>query len=356
MWTLERTKETESELLRKGIHGIDMDLKKREYMEQSIDIKRLVLVLGKKIWLILAAVVVGAVLGGITYKVVTHITNGEPEYRASADYYISFFESGPDYYNAYTWDNILRDDPIVDYALTLLPKEITKDMVKAAVSGEMLGDYRILTVHVNAETKEKADLIAKAYQESLWNFGQEMALLDKVEVWSQEEAIPFQKNTKTLNAAFLGALLTVVLTIFVLLFYYILEDAVYVERDAQRRFGLPVYGLLTKGNDGLQKQMFEDNLKFVFGDAEVETWNAEVDPAQGDYEHLRNVEHLLVNIPWGCNNCRQVERVLMQFKLQGVEVKGIMISDAEDKFVKAYYAVERMQKGKLGKRWAEKRK
>ena len=38
----------------------------------------------------------------------------------------------------------------MDYALTLLPEEITKDMVKGAVSGEMLGDYRILTVHVNA--------------------------------------------------------------------------------------------------------------------------------------------------------------------------------------------------------------
>ena len=190
------------------------------YFKQGIDLKRLFLVLGKKIWLILAAVVVGAVIGGITYKVVTNITNGEPEYRASADYYISFFESGPDYYNAYTWDNILRDDPIVDYALTLLPEEITKDMVKAAVSGEMLGDYRILTVHVNAETKEKADLIAEAYQKSLWNFGQEMALLDKVEVWSQEEAVLFEKNTKIANAAFLGALLALSLAVFVLLFYY----------------------------------------------------------------------------------------------------------------------------------------
>ena len=178
-----------------------MDLEKKVYMEQGMDMKRLVLVLGKKLWLLLAAIICGAVSGGITYKVVTHITNGEPEFRASADYYISFFESGPDYYNAYTWDNILRDDPIVDYALTLLPKDITKDMVKAAVSGEMLGDYRILTVHVNAETKEKADLIAEAYQEALWNFGQEMTLLDKVEVWSQDEAVLFEKNTKTANAA-----------------------------------------------------------------------------------------------------------------------------------------------------------
>lgn len=328
-------------------------MERKTYMEQGIDLKRLVLVLGKKIWLVLAAVVVGAVLGGITYKVVTNITNGEPEFRASADYYISFLGSGPDYYNAYTWDGILRDDPIVDYALNLLPEEITKDMVKAAVSGEMLGDYRILTVHVNAETKEKADLIATAYQEALWNFGQEMELLDKVEVWSQEEAVPFEKNTKTLNAAFLGALIALILVIFGLLFYYVLEDAVYVERDAEERFGLPVYGLLTKGNDELQQQMFADNMAYVFGsdkkigDNETLIWSGEQIPAMKDFEQLRTEERLLVDIPWGRNNCRQIERVLRQLEIQNVKVNGFVITGADDKFVKAYYMIERSKKNKV---------
>ena len=84
-----------------------MDFENKVYMEQGMDLKRLVLVLGRKLWLMLAAVIAGAVLGGLTYKIVTNITNGEPEYRASADYYITFFEDGVDYYNAYTWDGIL---------------------------------------------------------------------------------------------------------------------------------------------------------------------------------------------------------------------------------------------------------
>lgn len=310
---------------------------KKAYMEQGLDLKRLVLVLGSRLWLILAAALLGAILGAVCYKVVTNITNGEPEYRASADYYISFIDDGVDYYNAYTWDGILRDDPIVDYAMTLLPEGITKDMVKASVSGEMLGDYRILTVHVNASSKETADIIAEAYQKSLWNFGQEMDLLDKVELWSQEEAIPFEKNNKTVNAAFLGALLGFLLAGFGLLYGYVLEDAVYVERDAKERFGLPVYGLLTKGNDEEQKRMFGENLKFTFQEEEVETWNGEVLPTAEDYERLRKTEHLLINIPWGRNNCRQVERVLWQMELQKVTVKGIVITGAEDKFVKAYY-------------------
>ena len=321
-----------------------MEVGKKTYMEQGMDLKRLFLVLGKKIWLVLLGAIAGAVLGGLTYKVVTNIIDGEPEYRASADYYITFFEDGVNYYNAYTWNGILKDDPIVDYAMTLLPEEITKDMVKKAVSGEMLSDYRILTVHVNAGTPEMANAIAKAYQESLWNFGQKMEHLNTVELWSQEEAVVFEKNTKTPNAAFLGALIVTILVIFCLLFYYFLEDAVYVEKDGEARFHLPVYGLLTKGNDEIQKQMFGDNLKYVFGESEVETWNGEMLPATEDYAHLREAKNLLVNIPWGRNNGRQVERVLSQLKLQGCEVKGLMITDAEDWFIKAYYAIERGKK------------
>lgn len=336
-------------------------MEKDMYFKQGIDLKRLTLVLGKKIWLLLAGAIAGAVLGGITYKAVTNITNGEPEFRASADYYITFFKDGADYFNAYTWDGILRDDPIVDYALELLPEEITKDMVKAAVSGEMLGDYRILTVHVNAETKEKADRIAKAYQDSLWHFAQEMELLNTVELWSQEEAVPFEKNNKTGNAAFLGALIAGLLVAFGLLFYYVLEDAFYVEKDAEARFDLPVYGLLTRENDKVQRQIYDNNLEYVFGGSgvlehnreskekeaagknEIRIWDGEKIPENKDFAQLRNEKKLLVNIPWGRNNGRQVERVLRQLELQKCEVKGLVITGADDRFVKAYYAVERLK-------------
>ena len=322
--------------------GKNMEMKQKGYLEQGLDLKRLILVLGRKLWLIVVGAIVGAILGGVTYKIVTNIIDGEPEYQANADYYITFnfdeFNYGADYYNAYTWDGILRDDPIVDYALTLLPEDITKDTVKAAVSGEMLGDYRILTVHVKADTKEKADMIAAAYKESLWNFGQEIELLDSVELWSQEEAVLFEKNNKTGNAAFLGTLIVTLLVIFALLFYYVLEDACYVEKDAEERFGLPVYGMLTK-KQNVEQQMLNDNLSFAFGSAEVENWNGESVPTKEECARLREVSNILINIPWGRNNGRQVERVLRQMKLQGCDVKGIVITEAEDAFVKAYYMV-----------------
>lgn len=321
-------------------------MKRTDYMQQGMDLKRLVLVLCKKLWLILAGALLGALAGALLYIGIARITDGKPEYRASADYYITFIAQGADYYNAYTWDSILRDDPIVDHALLLLPDEITKEMVKDAVSGEMLGDYRILTVHVKAEEKETADLIAEAYEKALWNFGQEMELLDKVELWSSEEAVLYEKHTKTANAAFLGALLTALAVLFGELFYYCLLDACYTERDAKERFGLLVFGIQTKGKDSLQEQMLKENLEYRLKGSDPEIWNGEQIPDKKACEGLRKAESLLVSIPWGRNNGRQVERVLNHLALQGCEVKGLILTEADDRFLKTYYAVERRKKRK----------
>lgn len=319
-------------------------MENKAYMEQGLDLKRLVLVLGKKIWLVLVGIVIGGILGGITYKVITGLTNGQPEYRATADYYISFnfdeFEHGDDYYNAYTWDGILRDDPIVDYALSVLPETVTKEMVIAAVTGEMLGDYRILTVHVTADTKEMADMIAQAYQKSMVHFGQQIELLEKIEVWSSKEATLLEKNTKTLNAAFLGSLLAGIGVTFVLLFYYVLEQAVYIEQDAKALFGYPVLGMETRKNNEVQKELLENNLVYCFGNGETVRWNAEQFPKKEEYEILRKASNLVIEIPWGKDNGRQIGRVLEQLKLQGCQVKGIVITGAEDTFLRMYYGKE----------------
>ena len=87
--------------------------------------------------------------------------------------------------------------------------------------------------------------------------------------------------------------------------------------------------------------MLKDNLRFGFGDTEVEKWNGEVIPTEEEYARLRNANNVLINIPWGRNNGRQVERVLRQMKLQGCDINGIVITEADDAFVKAYYAIER---------------
>ena len=142
---------------------------------------------------------------------------------------------------------------------------ITLTLVACGNNSGPKRDHLVFSVWGSSAEVANYEKIAKAYEESLWHFGQEIELLDSVELWSQEEAVPFEKNHKTGNEAFLGAVLSGMLVVFVLLFYYVLEDACYVERDAAIRFGLPVYGLLTKENDEMQRTMMQNHLDYVFG-------------------------------------------------------------------------------------------
>lgn len=311
----------------------------KAYKEQGIDLKRLLLVIGNKFWLVLLDVILGAVLGALIYKGVTSYTNGTPEYRISSDYYITFnfdeFEHGDDYYNAYTWDGILRDNPLVDYALTKLPEEITKDMVKDAVTGEMLGDYRILTVHVTTPEEERTKLIAKAYEESLVHFGEELELFKKIELWSQEELQPLEKNNKTENAALLGAILSGTGSLFLLLFYYVLEDSFYTEKDLRERFGLPVYGIRTRKQDPVEEQHLQENLKQLFSD-EVVIREADQMPKSQDWKELKE-KRLLLNVRFGEDRGRKIERVIEELKLHGCEPEGFILSNVKDSFLRKYY-------------------
>ena len=72
-------------------------------------------------------------------------------------------------------------------------------------------------------------------------------------------------------------------------------------------------------------------------------------PTAEDFQRLRNADNLLVTIPWGRNNGRQVERVLAHLSMQKCEVKGLVITDAKDAFVKAYYATEPIHSKKNSK-------
>ena len=103
-------------------------------MQRMIYWKRVWLLFRNKIWILVVAVLVGAVLGALGYKLVDAITDEGQYYRVSSDYYITFNEdeNGVDYYNAYTWDSILRDDPVVDVVMEYLPEDINREEVKAA--------------------------------------------------------------------------------------------------------------------------------------------------------------------------------------------------------------------------------
>lgn len=340
-------------------------MEKQNYMQEGIDIKRLFLLFIRKIWIVVVSVILGGLIGALIYTAVTSYTNGEKKYRVSNDYYITFnfsqFENSTDYYNAYTWDSILRDDPIVDYAKELLPENITKEQIKAAVTGEMLGDYRILTVHVTTTSEELSMAIAKAYTTSLAHFGESVDMLTKIDSWSSEGPTLINENNRTKNAIFLGALVAGLICLFAMMIAYALDDAIYVETDFTKRYDIPFLGAVTNHKEEKRLQELLDNYRYLCKD---ERGYYPVNVATSDtienacvplleerlpglkkqillkdngFEQLRQSGGAILLIPFGQTNGKILEKLIHTLKKQDCNIAGVILTDADDRFLKNYY-------------------
>jgi hypothetical protein len=236
-----------------------------------------------------------------------------------------------------------------------LPSEITAEQVKEAVSGEMLGDYRILTVYVDSLDPQFAETVADAYEKGLTAFADKISMLDTIEVWSLSEVAPVIDENLTINAAILGAVLGFFLGMIFFMIYYVLDDSIYVEKDFTDRFAVPFLGMVSKGQSELCKQELAQNAAYllkeedyylVFADGKKCPVDVEELPVkeslslQGeDLETLRKSNGAILMIPWGRKNANMVEKTIAFLGKQDCAVKGAVIYDADDSFLRKYYGV-----------------
>ncbi len=335
--------------------------KENAYMQRMIDWKRVWLLFRNKIWILVVATLVGALLGALGYKLVDAITYEGQYYRVSSDYYITFNEdeNGVDYYNAYTWDSILRDDPVVDVVMEYLPADINREEVKAAVTGVMLSDYRILTVYADSLDPQFAEMVADAYEKGLVAFEDKISMLDTIERWSREDVAPIIENDYMINVALFSGAAAFVIALLLMAFFYILDDSIYLENDFIQRFDIPFLGMLTKKGSEACKQELKDNLAHLCkadGMYYLVAWDNKMDAAteetikellpaisgtlsvQGeDLDILRGSEGAIVVLPWGSRNGRIADKLFRFLTKQDCKIAGAILTDADDTFLKAYY-------------------
>lgn len=316
-------------------------MEQKAWMEEGLDLKRLFFLWKKKIVWIVVSAVVGAILFAIGYETVTSITDGEPLYQTTGDYYITFnfeeFENADDYYNAYTWDTILRQDILVDAALEQLPEGYTKEQIRESVAGEMLGDYRVLTVHVQNASAEVANAIAESYTMALENFPQKVDMLSQIECWNQIPAVVVEKHTKTANAAMLGAILGFLAGFFWLAFTAVLNDTVYTLGDMKQYSDLLFLGYETLQQDEKESRLLEENITRMIGEQiPITYWNADTPLETVPFDALRDQQGLIMKLPFGKVTGKRLERILQQFALQGCVFKGCVITEVPDAFLKFY--------------------
>lgn len=370
-----------------------------EYRNREMDLKRLVLFFQKKLWLVIMLVILGATAGGILYQML-HSMKMPVEYQAVSKLYISFGhdESGEvyQYYNGYTWNDLLDTDPIMDLVLMYLPG-YEKEQVMEATTAEILSDIRLLTITVRGEEEKFVREISRATENGLKEFGRESEELEQIKVIRSGVPQRVYWDDRTSAACITGAVILGVISLLVIGFNYALDEAVYVQEDIEKRYGVKALGILTRSQKGLEPYARElkANIRYAVGEKkafavvdmdnhadlrgrELERilnreamevfggghtreeedfgWNFAKEEEQlpeGEWKvtafgenvlseeecrQLREIGGVILLLPFGVDVGRKTSRILSLLKNQDCPVIGMVVAQADEEFLNRYYA------------------
>ena len=308
------------------------------YMNESMDMRRFFLCLLKKAWIIVVVTVLCASLGAVIYNLYYEITDGEPKYQKCTDFYITFNEAdhpnGMDYYNAYTWNQFVTDDRIVNKALSVSGSSVTKQDIKEYVTARMMSDYRVLTVVVTGENNKKVETISEAYKVAIPMFPKEVDEITKIEPWSEDDMIEVNDHTLASNAALLGGVIGFFISLFAWAVYYCMNDRIYTEADFNRRFtGVTFLGYDTERF----KADTEANRKKVIGEANV----AEIKSVSNEHETVADSDGVILNVTWG-EHASAVQYKVDLLKKQDIKLHGVVLNNCNERFLNMYYGKEKL--------------
>lgn len=371
-----------------------------EYLNRQMDLKRLVLYVQKRIWLVIMLVILGATAGGIIYQMV-HSMKMPVEYQAVSKLYISFGhdESGEvyQYYNGYTWNDLLDTDPIMDLVMVYLPG-YEKEQVTESTTAEILSDIRLLTITVRGENEKFVREISHAMENGLKEFARESEELEQIKVIRSGVPGRVYWDDRTTAACITGAVILGILSVLVLGFNYALDEAVYVQEDVEKRYGVRALGILTRSQKGLEPYARElkANIRYAAGErrtvavvdmgnhadvrgGELERllnqemlevfsgghakededfgWNfareEEEQLPQGEWKvtafgenvlseeecrQIREIGGVILLLPFGVDVGRRTSRILSLLKNQDCPLIGMVIAQADEEFLNRYYA------------------
>ncbi len=372
-----------------------------EYLNRGMDLKRLALYLQKKIWLVVMLAILGATCGGIIYQVVRSMKM-PVEYASVSKLYISFGndENGDvyQYYNGYTWNDLIDTDPILDIVMSSLPG-YDRDQVREATTAEILSDIRLLTITVRGDNEKFVREIRNAMESGLREYARDAEELNQIAVIRSGAPERVYWDERTTEACVTGAVILGILAMLIIGFSYVLDESVYVQEDLEKKYACRALGILTRNQKGLQPYARElkASLRYLMADKrsfavldmdnhadtrklEIErllnredpdglignntpdsegdfSWNIQGEESasevKGEWEILSFNENVLSEegckkireaggvillLTFGKDTGRKTSRILTFLKNQDCQVLGMIIAQADEEFLNRYFA------------------
>lgn len=343
----------------------------RNDMEEALNRRSLWLRLYRYLWILPACTVAGALLAVLIYSGIWLGLSGQRQYRQSSKFYLTFGTDAAgnvqDYYNDYTWNDLLFSVPAISQVIeSELPEGMTMEAARQDVEAQILSDVRLLTIQVTDPDPDRVQALTNAVQDALVRYGHNSEEFERIEFLSSDEVERVVVSDRSRNAALLGAFLGFLISAAALWLWELLDEGVYCPEDAARRYGLPVL-LVLPGEElpsfleeenqqeaaGL-RQKYPDGIRLISEDAELaeetgktllKRYQIPVNAAGStDVKNPEVVtagkeagERVFAVIPFGKRNAGGTDHLLTQKNAKGETVTGLILAEADGKFLKKYY-------------------
>ncbi len=376
----------------------------RQLRLQSWQGRALWLRLRSRLWILPLLAIIGALVGGGIYFLVTCVFADAREYQEVSKLYIDFAydETGTvyDYYNGATWTDLLTAEPRLSEAIEEAVPDISLEEVKASVKAEILSDIRLMTVTVTNADREKTERMAQAVNQALQSFGEQAKEFEKITFLSAEGPSLELISDRTRNAVLLGGVIGLLLAAILLWIRVLTGDGIYAPEEVTERFDLPVLGVLTKdepqkaGRKKAEAQEETEEKAQKTQEKVPNPWTPEVlaanlqgtgvaggqvllvspvkdremlqkaadavekalvmcvakgatvkaDAEAADLALCQKADHVLLVMPWGKDCGVRTTWLLQQLNTQGIVPAGVLLMQASGRFLQEYYRIREDEK------------
>lgn len=327
-----------------------VDEKERDrYWRGRVDSRKQMLVMLRNIWKLIPGIIAGGILGAVIWMGYHAIADGT-EYRAYSEFYLDFamMENGAayDYYNGYTWNDLMTTDKIAAHTLDNLGGKTDVAGLERITLAEILSDIRVLKVTFTDSDESLCADVQAATEKALVTFGQEAREFEQISVIKTVAPERVVADNRILQAVLLGVIIGALVTLAVMNYKYLLDDRIMIPSDLSG-LDIRLLGIDTKDHD----DKLESRLNaYMSAGSNPGDGAANPDPVYIDASAYQNTDTelpsvsagtpVIISVPY-----RRVTRsalALLADRLTdgGCDIRGAKITDADSGFYRTYYAFD----------------
>lgn len=333
-----------------------------QYAKEPFDLKLYVLRIVKNIKWIFMGMLLGALCIGGIYYLVNVTFGGKLPYVVTQKLYVEYAQDPNDqdsysYFSAYTWNDWVKSDLLVQPVLEKLSADMTKEELTDCLEVTLPSDLRVPYLLITHEDADVAAQIAECMEAQLAVFAGEQKEIESVAVIDTIGPEPEVRDIRTFRAVILGAVVGTFFALFAVAFRLILDEAVFLPETFTFRYQIPAVGYLDE--DGAASADVEQGIKYLFRDQKkigISAVEPEIDLqcAAGFFEGkkavlipsplqvpeslplLRENDGNLLLVQAGCGNGKAIEAVLHLCGVHDVPVTAVLLVDAERGLIERY--------------------